>query len=320
MSPRLAFHRFALIALGVSFSLTFESSSRVQAQPPPGQTSPTPKRSETPEPIEIADAQVSLIQNTFVAAPIAGIVSRVSVTEGDAVEVGRPMVVLDDAQVRTELQAAMASLEAARMEATNDVDARYAQRTLEVRQRELEQSDDANRSFAGAVSETEIAKQRLVVDQSRLAIEQAEHEMQVAQASAREKEAAATMVKARLEKHTIAAPVSGKVVEIVTEPGEWVEAGKPVVRVISTDPIRVECFIDGNRYGDELVGRPIQFFHTRQDNELHRSKPIPGKVTYVSPELHPVTGQARLWATIDNPDGKARAGMRGRLIISPPPQ
>ncbi len=267
--------------------------------------------------IEIEDAQLSLIQNTFVAAPIAGVVSEVLVSEGELVEVGHRMVQLDDQQVRTEYEASQAAFEAARMEADNDVDARYAKRTLEVRIRELEQSLEANQGFAGAISDTEIAKQQLVVDQARLAIEQAEHELRVAQANATEKAAAAKIGLARLTRHAVEAPVSGQIAEVAVEPGEWVEAGKPLVRVIKLNPIRVECFVDGQLYGSELVGRSIAFHPSVTDGNSEPGKPFVGKVTYVSPELHPVTGQARLWATVENPAQRARAGMRGRLTINP---
>jgi macrolide-specific efflux system membrane fusion protein len=269
--------------------------------------------------IEIADAQVSLIQNTFVAAPIAGVVSEVFVAEGDQVEAGRRLVQFDAEQAQTELEAAQAGYEAARLESDNDVDARYAKRTLEVRQRELEQSMIANNQFPGSVSETEIAKLRLVVDQSRLAIEQAEHELQVAIAGAKEKLAASRIVEARLRKHGVEAPVSGYAVEIAVEPGEWVEAGKPIVRIISLDPIRVECFVDGRTHGPELVGRDIEFFPAGSETVPNDGdKPLVGKITFVSPELHPVTGQARLWATIGNPKLAVRAGMRGRIVIHAP--
>ena len=264
--------------------------------------------------IEIEDTQVSLIQNTFVAAPIAGVISVVAVAEGDPVKAGTLLVQFDDEQAQTELEAARASYEAARIESDNDVNTRYAKRTLEVRQRELEQSLAANQQFEGAVSESEIMKQRLVVDQSRLAIEQAEHDMMIARARAKEKLASSRIVEARLRKHGVRTTVSGTVVEVAVEPGEWVEAGKAIVRIISLDPIRIECFVDGRKCGSELVDRTVKFFPVGE-SDAEEAKPLTGQVTFVSPELHPVTGQARLWATIKNPTGKARAGMRGRLVI-----
>ncbi len=264
--------------------------------------------------IEIADAQVSLIQNTFVAAPIAGVVAEVLVAEGDQVDAGQGLVQFDAEQAQTELDAARAGYDAARLESDNDVSERYATRTLEVRQRELQQSMEANTQFTGSVSETEIAKQQLVVDQARLAIEQAQHDLKIARARAVEKLAAMKIVEARVRKHGVQATVAGTVAEVAVEPGEWVEAGKPIVRVLSLNPIRVECFVDGRVYGPELVGRGIEFF-LADTASAEAETPLRGNVTFVSPELNPVTGQARLWATIENPKLAARAGMRGRLVI-----
>lgn len=276
------------------------------------------------EQIVIADAQVSLIQNTFIAPPISGVVLSVDVAEGDQVEVGQLLVQLDDDQVLAELEAAESAFEAAELVSTNDVDARYAKRTLDVRQRELEQSLIANRQFPGSISETEIAKLQLVVDQSRLAIEQAEHELRVSQAKAREQQAAVKIAEARVRKHAVTAPVSGEAVEVDVQPGQWVEAGKQLVRIISQDPLRVECFVDGRRYGSELVGRDVTFTPSAVETDSGlgaadddaTSGALKGTVTFVSPELHPVTGQSRLWATIQNPARKARAGMQGSVVIS----
>jgi multidrug resistance efflux pump len=264
--------------------------------------------------IEIENAQVSLIQNTFIAAPIAGVIEKVLVQEGERVKAGHRLVQLDAEQAKTELEAAQAAYEAARLESDNDVDTRYAKRTLEVRQQELEQSLIANQQFPGSVSDTEIAKLRLVVDQSMLAIEQAQHDLLVAKSNAIEKAATARIVEARLQKHGVQSPVDGVVIEINVEAGEWVEAGKPIVRVVSLDPIRIECFVDGRKYGSELEGRSVEFLIGTDGD---KQEVLKGKVTFVAPELQAVTAQSRLWATIANPDFKARAGMIGRLVILP---
>jgi macrolide-specific efflux system membrane fusion protein len=265
--------------------------------------------------IEIEDAQASLIQNTFIAAPISGVVAQVLVSEGDQVELHDPLAKLDDQQAMTELEAAKAAYEAARLEGDNDVDARYATRTLEVRQKELQQGLDMNRGIKGAVSKTEIEKLRLVVDQARLAIEQAGHQQRVARAKAIEKRAAVDISQVRLQRHSIQTTVAGSVAEVAVEPGEWVEAGKPIARLISIDPIRVECFVDGRQYGPELVGRKVEFYRLLPQGSDGKPEKITGKVTFVSQELNPVTGQARVWATMGNPDRKVRAGMHGRIVI-----
>ena len=190
---------------------------------------------------------------------------------------------------------------------------------MEVRVRELEQSHEANHRYAGTVSESEISKQQLEVDQARLAIEQAEHDQMVARARVREKQATILMAEANLRRHGITAPVSGEVVEIAVQSGEWVDTGTPLVRIISLDPIRVECFIEGDSISDELVGRKVEFFpEPPSETSSTAAAPLVGQVTFVSLELHPVTGQARLWAKIANPDRAVRAGMHGRLLIHAP--
>ena len=262
--------------------------------------------------LEINGAQTSLIQNTFVASPIAGVVSEVNAREGARVTAGTCLVRLNDLQAVTEVLAAKAKLEAARLESSNDVDQRFPERSLEVRIRELESSLKANQKYSGAVSDTEIARLSLVVDQSRLAIEQAKHELAIAAARASEQEAAVSIAEAILDKHAITTTVDGFVAEVAIETGEWVEPGTPIVRVITLDPIRVECFVDGRLYGPNLVGGTVQFIPNTDDTE---QEPLTGEVTFVSPELHPVTSQARLWATIKNPKLKLRAGMQGRLAI-----
>lgn len=265
--------------------------------------------------LEIRDVQISLIQNVFVAAPVAGVVSSISVSEGDRVLSNEVLVKLNSDQASRELVAAKAALTAARIKSDNDVDRRYAQRTLSVRETEFQQSQIANDLYAGAVSDNEVQQLRLEVDQAALAIEQADHQLAIAAAEAREKEAALEISQTLVEHHTIRTAVDGQVVEVDTEVGEWVEAGKPIVRVISLDPIRVECFVDGRLYGQELVGRAVTFTKApaaAKDNETT----FTGKVVFVSPELHPVTGQARLWATLRNPGERLRAGMRGTLKVA----
>lgn len=266
--------------------------------------------------LEVPAARVSLIQNTLIAAPIAGVVKQVAVKEGDRIQEDAALVVLDSKLSMRELEAATAGFEAADLESKKNVSKRYAERTLEVHKLELKQNQLANQSIRGAVSKIEIEKMKMVVDQATLAIEQSEYDLLVAAAKAKEKMAAVRMAQAKVDQHTIASTVSGMIAQVDVEAGEWVEAGKPIARIISLDPIRVECFVDGRKYADDLVGHPVRFIpdlgdSTSSENQLTAA----GEITFVSPELHAVTSQVRVWATIKNPERRIRAGMNGRLVI-----
>jgi macrolide-specific efflux system membrane fusion protein len=276
----------------------------------PSDDSERPQR-DPPAKLLLGEAQTSLIQNTVLAAPLAGIVESVAVSEGDRVDADTVLVDLADDLAAEELAAARAALQTTRLESQNDVAVRYAERTLEVNAHKLKQSGVANETYRGAVTDLELRQLQLEADQSALAVEQARHDLKVADAQVNEKLAAFAIAEIRLDRHRIRAPTAGLVAEIDVQPGQWVDAGSPVVRVISLDPLRVECFVDANEHGRELLGRGVTFNPTQPiDAESYR-----GEITFVSPERHPVTGKVRLWATIANPDQTLLPGTPGRLLV-----
>ncbi|MBB3206571.1 macrolide-specific efflux system membrane fusion protein [Rhodopirellula rubra] len=311
-----------------------------------------PKNSSAEEPVVIDQAQVLLIQNTTLATSIPGRIRAVEISEGDRVQVDQVIVRLDDRRARAEYEAAQASLRAAMIQAENSVNTRYAERTLEVRERELQQSDEANQRYAGSVTATEIDRLRLVIDQAELSVEQSEQERAVAEAAVAEKEAACELARLRIQEHAIASTIPGRAAEVFVQNGQWVEAGEPIARLISLDPIRVSGFVDGRHHDSSLVGRRVRFEIDRPDQPsatkanssgtIRERNSIPsgvaadasddepeddfeqgvdeaivlyGVVTFISPELNPVTSQVRVWATVENSRNQARPGMRGKLKI-----
>ncbi|MEO1528115.1 MAG: HlyD family efflux transporter periplasmic adaptor subunit [Planctomycetota bacterium] len=287
----------------LTLSLVFLLTNHVVAQ--------DEDRGKESAPLVVENAQTSLIQNTKIASPLAGIVSKVHVTEGQIVKIDASLIRLTSQLAENELRAAKAALLAATIKSENDVNLRYAQRTLEVRENEMRQSQIANETYPGAVSRMELEELTLQVDQAALAIEQAEQEMRISKATSAEKAAAVETAQSNVDRHHIRSPVEGMITQIDIAPGEWVEAGKPVVRVISLDPLRIECFVDGRQHGRELIGRKVSFLVAGAAKETA----LRGKVSFVSPELQPVTGQVRLWATVENPDRKVGAGVSGTLTI-----
>lgn len=271
--------------------------------------------SANPPAITIDDAQILRIQDVVVGSPVSGIVASVAVREGQSISKGTQLAELDSERSRKELAAAKAEFEAALIESQNDVNTRYAERTLEVRQRELKQSREANQRYSGSVTATEMDRLKLVVDQAALSVEQARQEIDVAMATVNFKAAAVDLARLRVQEHTIESTISGRVAEVAVQPGQWVEAGAPIARIVSLDPIRVSAFVDGRRFDRSLVGRSVEFQWNADENE--RPLTLKGAVTFVSDELNPITSQVRLWADLSNPDEIIRPGMRGKLILLP---
>ncbi|QEG42829.1 efflux RND transporter periplasmic adaptor subunit [Roseimaritima ulvae] len=265
------------------------------------------------EDFQIVDAQVTLAGDITIAAATPGIVADIAVTEGQSLEPDALIAQLDDRHAQAELRAAMESLQVAILESENDVDLRYAEMTLAVHQKEYEHSQSANTRFAGSVSQSELRRLQLVVDQAKLRIEQARRDREIRQAKVAELQAGADAARQVVAQHTIHSPTSGVVAQRMVDPGEWVAAGDPVVRVIDLSHFRIEGFVDQADAAKLTAGMEVRFVpHNASEVEY------PGVIQFVAAELHPVTGQARLWAEVGNHDGKLQAGMRGTLHVQLP--
>ncbi|MGC3967454.1 MAG: HlyD family secretion protein [Pirellulales bacterium] len=80
-------------------------------------------------------------------------------------------------------------------------------------------------------------------------------------------------------------------------PGEWVEPGKPVVRLVRLDRLRVEGFV---RYDQQspgsLHGKTVRAEIASAGGVRHS---FSGRVTFVSPIVQP-GGEYRIWAEVEN--------------------
>ena len=142
---------------------------------------------------------------------------------------------------------------------------------------------------------------------------QAERDQGVARLRAELELARARISIVRSENMQIKAPFDGVVVQLVKEPGEWVNVGEPIARVIQLNQLRVEGLVDGRKYGTKIKRGQTATFSVVLPNG--KSADFQGEVTFISPEIHPVNGLSRVWAEVENPQLILRPGLRGELKI-----
>ena len=171
-------------------------------------------------------AEVITARDGSVAGRVAGNVEAVAVLAGSRVEAGDPLVELNDdllkiqvAQSEAQLAEAEAGIETARARVDR---ARIALDRIEALRGGSSFSqgrfDDAQADFLEA-------------------------EAQFVEAQAREKSAQSRLAETRyqLERSKILAPFAGVVLEVNTIPGEFIQAGTPVVRLLDTDAFEVQA-------------------------------------------------------------------------------
>ena len=264
------------------------------------------------ENIFIKDAQLSLIDDIHVASRDAGVIETVDVRAGDEVSEYSVLLQLDQSTQRTAVAGAKAQWEIAKEEAQNDVNVRFAKKSVEVAADELRRSRQARHRFAGAVSGSEIQRQELELEQAILSGEQAIHEMKINRLTELLRASEHDEAMLRLQHRMIRSPRSGVVSEIMVQKGEWVDRGATVARVVNLDKLRIVALV------------PKEYLHfVSNDQEAtlvltieSKTTEVRGNVSFVSPDINPVNGEFLVWVDIDNSARKLRPGLVGTLRLN----
>ena len=245
-----------------------------------------------------------------VPARLAGVLARIVVAEGAAVEAGDLLAALDDRAARLAVDQARWELAHAEAQLANELSIQYAIKALAVARAELARSERSNQQFPNSISQSQLDVERLTVEKLQLEQAQAEHERQLLQFEVELKRTALAAAELDLDLHQVRAPFAGVASLIRARVGEWVEPAVPMVRLVAVDRLRAEGFAPAAAVTAALAGGAVDFTLEGPDQQ-----PLPGRLAFVSPEVDPVTRQVRVWAEIDNARGRLRPGQQGRLSI-----
>jgi multidrug efflux pump subunit AcrA (membrane-fusion protein) len=264
--------------------------------------------------VEVESVVLRLIEEAEVPAQESGVVTDVKVREGQRVKQGELLTQIDDQVPRLALDAAKAKYDIARAKATNDVRIRYTKKSLEVSEAELRRSTDSIQRFAKSVSQSQLDVEELTVQKNRLEAEQAEQEQQIAILEMNATENELNAAKSEVMRRRIAAPFDGVIVQVYVRKGEWVKPGQQALRIVNVGRLKAEGFVPADSAKANVAGQSVKL--TVESNG--KSTDFNGKIVFVSPEVDPITGQVRVWAEIDNKDGRLRPGQAARMVVSGP--
>ncbi|MEQ9407794.1 MAG: HlyD family efflux transporter periplasmic adaptor subunit [Fuerstiella sp.] len=241
------------------------------------------------------------------------------------------------------------ALQIAQTEAETDIPVQIAGVETRLRRMELERAEGARSSFKGSISESQIDRLKTAVEKGTLEIQQAENSYRVQQLKAKgeqfgieqkddevlryealvNQEEKNLMIagvsseirrnevdaaRLNLSRRTMRAPFDGVIVDVSVTPGEWIEQGSPVARIIDLSTLSAEGFLPAENRSLDLQGRRV----TIQVTVEGEPRQLSGTVTFVSPEVDPVNQQVRFRAEFDNPSMKVLPGMNGSLTIAGP--
>ena len=270
-----------LIALTTAIVLGGPQQQQQPLQRPPLQR---PAMSLSSNALTIPGCVVTLIDDVPIPALEAGQLTELKVREGEQVKAGQVLAQIDDSQVRKAEEVTRYELEAAKVEANNDVDVRYARASREVDEVNLRKAQEANNKVPGAVPDIELRKFWLDLQKSTLGIEQASHNLEVAHYKVSVNDAKHSAAKLDIERRQVKTLTDGIVVKQFAHVGEWLKPGDPVVRLVRMDKLWIEGLVDATGANGvapaEVDGRPVTVkvaLARNQEAVLH------GKIVFVSP-------------------------------------
>jgi len=264
----------------------------------------------------LESALVTVIEAVEIPAKVEGVLATVEAREGRMVEAGTVLARIEDTEARLAHQRASIEFEIAEKQAKNDLKPRVARKAADFAKIELKRAEDASAKIKATVSETEIDRLRLAAEKADLEIDQAIHEQETALLTSRLKETEMQLTQQAVDRRTIRSPIAGMVVQVNAQRGEWVPAGKAVVRVLRVDRLRVVASVHAKYLMGDLVGRRVTL---AVDLPGTKGTEFEGDVVFVSPEANPVSKTVEVWAEVDNTKLLLRPGFSGNLTIYPEP-
>jgi RND family efflux transporter MFP subunit len=191
-----------------------------------------PVLAQQPSPVRVDEVRVDQLQQhrqvtgniravtrSRIATIEPGRVLELDVEEGQYVEAGQPIAVIDDARLQIELRRIEANLQMQ--------NALLAERQAQVELRESDLELMKSLQQRGAVNPKEVNDASL-----ELAVAQAQH-LQAERSLDVLREQAA-LLRQRISDTSITAPFDGLIVAKLTERGQWVAEGDAIVEIIST--------------------------------------------------------------------------------------
>lgn len=270
--------------------------------------------SSAAEPIPVDSVLLKLVERAEVPARQAGVLVNIAVEEGQSVKPGDLLAQIDDEETELKRKRSQFELAIAERRAKDDIAVRLAMEDRDVAERDYQRAKMAREQLAQSVSISEFEHLQLKAAQTRLAVEKAQEELEVARLARQLRSTELALADYESTRRRIVAPFAGIVAEIYPNRGEWVEPGDRVLRLVRLDRLRAEGFVNLQSVERDLVGKKVQL---TIDLPGRTGAKFVGKLLFVSPEIDPINRQTRVVAEVDNKDLALQPGLRPAMVILP---
>ncbi len=236
-----------------------------------------PQRGDLPEGFAFSNGRIEATE-VDVASKLAGRLAAVNVREGDYVTADSVLAQLDTRTVDAQLKVAKAELSRA------EQNREYAKAMVVQRQSELSLAQKHLNRTLQLVQQGHVSKEQ--IDRDRNALTSAGAALKAADIGVTEAEAAIEAAKAQVEGITVnledsqlTAPIAGRVLYRLAEPGEVIPAGGKVLTMLDLQDVYMTIFLPTQMASQLGIGDEARIVLDAWPQYV-----IPAEVSYVSPQ------------------------------------
>lgn len=255
-----------------------------------------------------------------ISAEVSGRILLLDIREGDVVEAGQIIGLIDTTQLSLQKRELEASLRSVRTKLSNlDAEAGVIGTQLETAERELSRFRSLQRENAATQQQIDHAEGRVnTLNRQISAIETQKEsvfaEMDVLQVRI-------DRAQDLIQKSEIENPVTGTILRKFAEQGELAAPGKPLYRIANLDEMILRVYVSGGQLPGIRLGQTVEVVI---DKDERNNRQLSGTVSWISSksEFTPrmiqtkeerVTQVYGVRVRVPNPDGIIKIGMPGEV-------
>lgn len=247
---------------------------------------------------------VFAIESVELPSQESAAIASLEVHENDSVTAHQIVAKLEGKIAELEKSAAGLQAQHAAMEASDDYDIRLAEVIVE--ETELQADLYEEMASKGTASPSEFRQRHLATIQAKVKLTQSKAAKVKRELQSKLTQSAVVLSQYKLDRFSLRSPISGTVTRIDHRPGEWVQAGTTVLKIIRLDELRIDCFVDLDQVDPaSLLNKTVKVVSKRGASETI----LAGRISSFDPEVSS-TNKVRVHATVQN----QRAGEHWLLL------
>jgi len=272
--------------------------------------------------VAVEDCAVRFAEELNIPSTEAGLIAEMDVTIGQPIAAGNRIARLDDRSIKIRSRAAQLRLTAAEQQMSDDLELRYAETARAEAIAEWEASRSIYKESSGAVPLSNLRRLKLGVERAELEVARAQKAAKQAQIEIDLRSADVAMIDDTMRRLTLTSPITGVVLQVFKQRGEWVASGEAVVRLARLDRLQVQALMSADQCSpNACLNQPVSVsWHDPINGKKHYLR---GRVNAVQPQRL-AGGRYRIQAEIVNSRGASgkdwllHPGTEVEMVVYPP--